>query len=174
MQPLRIAVTGVPGSGKTSFCNYIEYDTVSVLDLAKKNKVVIEEDIIVDPIEIDIDLLKKILFEKWKNPPQNSVFVDGHLSHNLPVDCIILMRCRPDILEVRLKERNWNDKKVSENVEFELLSAIINELDEEILTLEIDTTNSTIPQIWDEVNEWMMGDRKTRMLDIDWIKELHY
>ena len=54
------------------------------------------------------------------------------------------------------------------------MSAIINELDEEILTLEIDTTNSTIPQIWDEVNEWMMGDRKTRMLDIDWIEELHY
>jgi len=174
MQPLRIAVTGVPGSGKTGFCNYIEYDTVSVLDLAKENNIVIEEDLNRDTIEIDIDLLKKILLEKWKNPPQDIIFIDGHLSHNLPIDCIILMRCRPDILEVRLKGRDWSDKKISENVEFELLSAIINELDEEIPTLEIDTTNSTIPQIWDEVNEWIIGDRKTRMLEIDWIEELHY
>jgi len=135
VQPLRIAVTGVPGSGKTSFCNHIKYDTVSVLDLAKKNNVVMEEDLNEDTIEIDIDLLKKLLLEKWKDPPQNIIFVEGHLSHNLPVDCIILMRCRPDILEVRLKERNWSDKKISENVEFELLSAIINELDKEILTL---------------------------------------
>ena len=101
------------------------------------------------------------------------MFIDGHLSHNLPVDCVILFRCRPDILEERLRQRKWSEEKIAENVECELLSIIINEIDKGISTLEVDTTNKKISETWNEINEWLNGDRKTRMLQIDWIAELH-
>jgi adenylate kinase len=173
MQPLRIAVSGVPGCGKTSLCEYSKGDTISVLDLAKKHDTIIPETLNLDTVEIDVELLNDNLVEKWKNAPQNNLFIDGHLSHHLPVDCIVLLRCRPDILENRLKTRNWTKEKISENVEFELLSSIINELDTNISTLEIDTTNTPPLEIFDEVNEWIRGNKETRMLEIDWIAELH-
>tara|TARA_B100001123_G_C15268969_1_gene1009532 strand:- start:865 stop:1386 length:522 start_codon:yes stop_codon:yes gene_type:complete len=173
VQPLRIAVTGVPGSGKTSFCNHLNFEVLNVLDLAKKYSAIVDEGKNITPVEIDIMGLRKTLSKIWKISSEKIIFVDGHLSHNLPVDCVILMRCRPDILEIRLKNRNWSEEKISENVEFELLSAIINELDENIPTLEIDATFSTISEIWVEVEEWLEGERKTQMLEIDWIGELH-
>ena len=173
MQPLRIAVTGTPGSGKTSFCDYVDFDTVRVLDLAKKYNAARRDNLNSEIMEIDVDLLKKSLLEEWESPSKKVLFVDGHLSHNLPVDCIILIRCRPDVLEARLKDRNWNEEKISENIEFELLSAIIDEINQEIPTLEVDATFLTVPEIWDKANKWLMGKKKTQMLETDWIGELH-
>jgi len=173
MQPLRIAVTGVPGCGKTSLCELTKFNTISVLDLAKKYGAIIPETINFDTVEIDVELLNKILVDKWKDPPKEHLLVDGHLSHNLPVNYVILMRCRPDVLEKRLKLRNWTVEKISENVESELLSSIVPELDENIRVLEIDTTNSSIIDLSNKVHEWVKGEKESNMLDIDWIKELH-
>ena len=173
MQPLRIAVTGVPGCGKTSLCEIIKFETITVLDLAKKFDTINKETLNLDTVEIDVELLKGKLVEEWSNPPPKHVFVDGHLSHNLPVDCVILLRCRPDVLENRLRKRNWDEEKISENVESELLSSIIVELDENLDILELDTTATSILEISNKVNQWIKGDKVTSMLDIDWIAELH-
>ncbi len=173
MQPLRIAVTGVPGSGKTSFCSQFNYQTISVLELAIQNNAVVQETLNSEVIEIDIEQLNKKLSKLWQNPPNDILLVDGHLSHNLPVDCIVLLRCRPDVLEHRLKERNWSEEKVSENVEFEFLSAIINELNENILTLELDNTKNTFLELKEHFLNWFNSEKNTHMLNIDWIKELH-
>ena len=58
MQPLRIAVTGVPGCGKTSLCDAINFNTITVLDLAKKFDTIEKEKLNLDTVEIDIELLK--------------------------------------------------------------------------------------------------------------------
>jgi len=173
VQPLRIAVTGIPGCGKTTFCNYIKQEKISVLDLAKESNAILLESSREETVEIDLEKLNKSLKLDWKESPSDNLFIDGHLSHNLPVDCVILFRCRPDILEERLRRRKWSEEKIAENVECELLSIIINEIDKGISTLEVDTTNKKISETWNEVNEWLNGDRKTRMLQIDWIAELH-
>ncbi|MBK00377.1 MAG: hypothetical protein CMB48_05430 [Euryarchaeota archaeon] len=173
MQPLRIAVTGTPGSGKTSFCNYGNINSIKVLDLAKRYDGVVEESLSPELSLIDVDSLNEILTEEWEKPPESNLFIDGHLSHNLPVDSVILLRCRPDVLESRLKNRNWSEEKIVENVECELLSTIAGELDDKISTIEIDTTNMKTSEIWGEVNEWLNEERKTQMLPIDWIAELH-
>ncbi len=173
MQPLRIAVTGVPGCGKTSLCETINFNTITVLDLAKKFDTIDKETLNLDTVEIDIELLKNKLGDEWKTPPKEHLFVDGHLSHNLPVDCVILLRCRPDVLENRLRKRNWHQEKIIENVESELLSSIIVELDENLKILELDTTLISTIEISKKVNQWIMGNKTTSMLDIDWIAELH-
>ena len=173
VQPLRIAVTGVPGCGKTSFCSFKKLEKISVLDLAKLNDAVISEYSNDNPVEIDLEKLTESLLEQWKESPLEHLFIDGHLSHNLPVDSVILFRCRPDVLEKRLRNRNWSEEKIKQNVECELMSVIISELDKEISTIEIDTTNKTISETWKEANEWLNGTRKTRMLHLDWIAELH-
>ena len=173
MQPLRIAITGTPGSGKTSFCSGLEFQTISVLDLAIEHDAVVQDTLNAEVVEIDIDYLNQNLSKKWQKPPDKILLIDGHLSHNLPVDCVILLRCRPDILEERLKKRNWNQEKILENVEFELLSSIINELNDNALILELDNSNDTISELQEQFFNWFENDKKTRMLNLDWIKELH-
>ena len=52
MQPLRIAVTGVPGCGKTSLCEIIKFETITVLDLAKQFDTINKETSNLDTVEI--------------------------------------------------------------------------------------------------------------------------
>ena len=111
VQPFRIAVTGIPGCGKTTFCNYLKQEKISVLDLAKANNAILLENSRVETVEIDLEKLNKSLKLDWKESPSENLFIDGHLSHHLPVDRIILLRCRPYILEERLKKRNWPENK---------------------------------------------------------------
>lgn len=173
MQPLRIAVTGTPGTGKTTFCSGLDYPIISVLDLAIETNTIVQDEMDSEVIEIDVELLNKKLSEKWDSPPKNMIFIDGHLSHHLPVDRIILLRCRPDILEERLKKRNWPENKILENKEFELLSAVINELDESIITLELNNSSNSIEYLRQQLIHWLKNDKESRMLNLDWIGELN-
>ena len=56
---------------------------------------------------------------------------------------------------------------------FEFLSAIINELNENILTLELDNTKNTFLGLKEQFVNWFNSEKNTHMLNIDWIKELH-
>ena len=60
MQPLRIAVTGIPGCGKQHF-NYIKQEKISVLDLAKASNAILLESSIEETVEIDLEKLNKSL-----------------------------------------------------------------------------------------------------------------
>ncbi len=173
VQPLRIAVTGTPGTGKTSFCSKLGFKTMSVLDLAIENDTIANVNNSSETVEIDIELLNQKLSEKWKHPPEDTVLIDGHLSHYLPVDRIIVLRCSPDILEKRLIERKWTLEKIQENKEFEFLSAIINELDENIITLELNNSTNSIEHLRNEFILWLNHDKESLMLNLDWMSELN-
>ena len=93
MPPSRLAVTGTPGCGKTTLCTSLEMPSISVAELAEEHGVARAVD---DMIEIDVHGLVKSL--DWSSPTAEPSLVDGHLSHHLPVDGVILLRCHPDIL----------------------------------------------------------------------------
>jgi len=113
-----IAVTGTPGCGKTTLCSKSPYPVLTVHDLALKYGCI-------GPIESDgsapIDTEK--LSKQWTKP-EDITLIDGHLSHLLPVDAIIILRCEPEILRKRLTIRKYAESKVEQNVEFELLGGV--------------------------------------------------
>ena len=50
--------------------------------------------------EIDVEKLSTI----WINPAKLTL-LDGHLAHYIPVDALIVVRCDPNVLGVRLADR---------------------------------------------------------------------
>ena len=106
-------------------------------------------------------------------PEADILLIDGHLSHLLPVDGIVLIRCHPDILKKRLFERDYSQSKVSENVECELIGTIAAEcLD--IPCLELDSAIG-IESMITSAERWITdGFKPSRPNEgIDWIGEIH-
>ena len=66
---------------------------------------------------IDVELLREQLATDWNDAPSRATLVDGHLSHLLAVDAIVIIRCEPSLLAARNEARGWPEQKVTENSE---------------------------------------------------------
>ena len=168
MTGVRIAVTGTPGVGKTSFCSKAKWSTNSVKNLAEKYDCIgpIDED---GSTPIDIEKL----VEKLNWAEDDLQLIDGHLSHLLPVDAVILIRCHPEILRERLISRNYSEQKIDENVECELIGVISAEC-QKLPCLELDSAKG-IQSMIEETERWIADGFKHHRLNepIDWIAEIH-
>lgn len=173
MQSTRLAICGTPGSGKTSLCTHAGVNTVSVLELARIHSACSEETD-EQPIEIDIELLAQALSSAWIEPAACLELIDGHLSHLLPVDAIVVLRCRPSDLVRRLGERDWSVKKIAENVEWELLGGPwpeLMDLESHPPCLELDATSHTAEVLWPLIIQWLESGTVHLHGEIDWIAE---
>ena len=168
MTEVRIAVTGTPGVGKSTFCAASNWSTTTVKELAEKH----------DCVEVvDMDGATPIDIEKLVNslvwPDGNPLLIDGHLSHLLPVDAIILIRCHPSVLRVRLGGREYSASKIDENVECELIGVISAEC-LELPCLELDSEMG-IEAMIAITERWITdGFKPVRPNEgIDWIAQIH-
>lgn len=166
------ALTGTPGTGKTTVAAHLKEDGYDVLDLndfIEKNGLKTEEDEYRDTFNVDIDELKDIY--QTKSPPHQ--IVEGHLSHHLGVDKVIVLRCAPKELRVRMESKDWRDRKKKENIEAEVLDIILVEamdLCDEVF--EIDTTNKGPEEVKKAVIDILKGKTKRyRPGKVDWSEE---
>lgn len=172
----RIAVTGTPGSGKTSVCSVSNWECQSVMELAKINGCLEPIDASDGAAPVDVEKLSSILLEKW-NLLEHPMLIDGHLSHHLPIDAIVILRCHPSTLQNRLEKRNYSQNKISQNTESELLGTIAGECFQklDIPCLEIDSTVITAIEIFQRLMDWVADGFKPSRPDvpIDWIATIH-
>ena len=138
---MNIALTGTPGTGKTSLSLLLDLNTLSINDYYPKisNGKDVEGNWLVD-----IDKMNK---EINVSNFSNTIF-EGHTSHFLDgLDSVIVLRCHPDILKERLVSRNYKEEKLRENMEAEALNIIlleaVNEYGEKMVH-ELDTTSSNL------------------------------
>lgn len=128
-----LIVTGTPGVGKTLFskklAEILNLRYISVNDIIFENNFVAGYDEERDSYIIDEDRAK-LFIENMLEKEDNIVF-DGHIVvHVVPckyVDFCIVLRCDPYILWGRLMERGFDEKKVRENVQAEILDVILIE-----------------------------------------------
>lgn len=172
-----IAVSGTPGTGKTSFAKTLaEKLDVKIIDL---NEVIEKSGIyeinsngtrLVDPEDLREE------FKKIHLPDEN-VVVDGLLSHLLPPDQItqvVVLRTHPETLQRRLKKRNYSGKKLQDNLESEALGVILWEAIDvhgKSNVYEIDTTEIEVSEA---VEMFIEAIKKRRSLEpgkIDWLEE---
>ena len=151
-----IAITGTPGTGKTTLCEVLSksFSVLSLQELAEQHGCLEEVDATDDSAPLDIHLLA----EKWQNEEDGVTFIDGHLSHLLEVDAIVVLRCNPVHLQKRLEERAYTPSKIAANVEWEMLSGTWSELLEfeiEAPILELDSTSLTIEELQSQILEWV-------------------
>src|SRR5450759_1823253 len=106
-----IALTGTPGTGKTTVCEVIkdrsqyknQYKIIDVNKIILGEKLYTGKDEARDSYEADMDKLKeRIELEIRKVHQGMDVILEGHLSHMLPVEVIIVLRAHPVALRLSL------------------------------------------------------------------------
>jgi len=143
---MRIAITGVPGVGKTSLAKALAKRlNYKYIDL---NRMLIEKfkpeyNDLYDSYEIDDEMLEQIA----KEIPDNSV-IDSHLSHLLDnVDVIIYLKLDPNELKKRLENRGYDFRKIFENVWAQNWGIIDSELPKNKKVIVLDTTGKTVEEL---------------------------
>ena len=109
----------------------------------------------------------------------NHLVIEGHLSHDLPVDIILVLRTSTPTLRTRLESREYSDGKILENMEAEAMGLItIEALDTLRPVYEIDTTNTSETSVAEVAKrcEEIIRDRPEPLTDpvdmIDYTEEI--
>lgn len=98
-------------------------------------------------------------------------FVEGHFAHLLPCDRIVVLRCRPDELRKRLRQRKYRPQKIRENVEAEALDVCLIETIERFKpsqVLELDTTGRDATSCALQIERFLQGEIAGEYGAIDW------
>ncbi|MFW5930094.1 MAG: adenylate kinase family protein [Halobacteriota archaeon] len=169
---MRVAITGTPGTGKTTLAREVAdelgFEVVDMAALAREHASGYDERR--DVVEADLHAIRE------STEDLDDVVFDGHLSHYLDVDHVVVLRCHPAVLNERLRRRGWPEDKVEENVEAEALDVVFAEAVENHGEVhEIDTTDVDVREAAAEAVD-AARDRKTNAsLDrhaVDWSDHL--
>ena len=148
---MRIAVTGIPASGKTTLAQTVakqlKYRYIHAYEYAQKHNAASEFDkhrnvAIVDEKKLDNAL------KSAKN-----FVIDGHFTHALTnIDKIILVKCNRKELVKRMKQRKYSEDKIQENIEADIMEVIEDEIQKPFL--KVDATKTYKPSI-KKIIEWI-------------------
>ena len=168
---MRVAVTGTPGTGKTTATERLDTD----LDVIHLNDVIKSEGFSTGTDEergslvADMDAL-----ESWLDGRED-VLVESHLAHNFEADRVVVLRAHPDTVVARLRERGDSDSKAYENAESEALDVVLSEAVHRHGTeniYEIDTTDREPTEVATEITAVIEGDREPSagtVSYVDWL-----
>lgn len=160
---MRIAITGTPGTGKTSVSEQFEdYKIIHLTEFVKGRELGVER----DEFEVDIGEMVNALEDEIDE--DDDAVIEGHLAHHYPADYCVVLRCEPSELKKRLSERDYSLEKVQENVESEALDVILSEanaLQKNII--EIDTTGKNVEETFEEIKKKVRND-DVGFGDVDW------
>jgi len=167
-----VAVTGTPGTGKTSACDVLArrgYVVVDLDDVARQGGFIVGRDEARGSDEVDVDALRDNL-----RVPAKIAFLRSHYAHRMAVDLVVVLRCAPSVLRTRLESRGWPPAKVKENVEAEAIDVITQEAVDSLPTVyEVDTTTGTPAQTADAILEILQGKTRGHELgSVDWSHEV--
>lgn len=116
-----IFITGTPCVGKTTIASKLNGHLIKINDVAINNGFLLGIDEDKGYKIIDIPRLSEHISDITKDF-EGVVICEGHLSHLCDgADKVIVLRVRPEILESRLKARNYSASKIRENLEAEAL-----------------------------------------------------
>ncbi len=164
---MRIALTGTPGTGKTTVAGLVPYRVIDINSLVKGGM-----NVGTDPdrgcLEADMDALSACLSELGSDEP---LIIEGHFSHHF-ADWSIVLRLSPTALRPRLEARGYNESKIMENLEAEALDVILVEAVEQCRRVdEIDTTGKSAADVAKIVTELIQGLQRLPPGHVDWFTD---
>ena len=176
-----IALTGTPGTGKTSISDKLRESGYEVVDL---NKIATDFGFIIGIDKkrnsniVDIDKLNQHIKKKYGD--KDLVLIEGHLSHLLRfVNKVLILRCHPEKLFKNLFSKGWKKQKIMENVEAEILDIILCESLEthgKNNVFEIDVSDKSIDETSSEIIKILANRfknmKKYKIGNIDWSEEI--
>ncbi|AUG46992.1 adenylate kinase [Haloarcula taiwanensis] len=168
---MRVAITGTPGTGKTTAAEHLDtdFDVFHLNDIIKAEgfSTGIDEDR--GSLVADLDRLSE-----WLDG-RDDVLFESHLAHHFDADRVIVLRAHPETIVERLRERGDDDSKAYENAESEALDVILGEAVEEHgvdSVYEIETTDRDPDAVAQEIQAVVAGEREPSagtVSYIDWL-----
>jgi len=168
---VRVAVTGTPGTGKTTATDLLETD----LDVIHLNDVIKSEGLSTGTDEERGSLVADMgALAEWLDGREDCV-VESHLAHNFEADRVVVLRAHPETVVSRLRERGDSDSKAYENAESEALDVILSEAVHHHGTenvYEIDTTDRDPDDVAAAIRTVVDGEREPSagtVSYVDWL-----
>lgn len=169
---MRVALTGTPGTGKTTIAQHLDDDLLEVVDIGE----LIDRDDLIDAYDadrdtavVDLDALIKTVAD------MDDVLFESHYAHRIPVDRAVVLRCHPTELERRLRGRGVDERSARENAEAEALDVILAEAVDALganAVVEVDTTGREIADVTTDVRGAIRGDIDPRSGIVDFTEYL--
>ncbi len=130
-----IAITGTPGTGKSTFSKLLseklDYTLLDVNEFIKDHSDVVEGfDEERDAKIIDVELLNSYVQKYIDENNVVNLVIDSHLSHYFSrdyIDLVVIMKCDISVLKARLLERGYHEEKIKENIECEIFENFLTE-----------------------------------------------
>ena len=155
---MRVAVTGTPGTGKTTATRLAE----TPLSPVHLNRVIREEELTTGHDERRDSAIADIEAVVSRFAGEPDLLVESHLAHHLPVDRVVVLRCHPAELETRLEARGEPPATVAENAESEALDIVLAAAVEQhgaSSVYEIDTTDREPVAVAADIEAVVRGER---------------
>lgn len=130
---IRVCITGIPGTGKTSVCRILSNMEIDCRGL----------DAISDELEcthdgeVDVDCLNERLTVDFD-------VAESHYSHMLPCSKVVILECDDAVLVKRLADRKYSEGKILENLETQSADIIFYEALERHPSSKIFRINTTL------------------------------
>jgi adenylate kinase len=155
---MRVAVTGTPGTGKTTAVELVEtdLDAVHLNDLVRSAGLTAGHDDERDSAVADLEAVTDRL------DGREDLLVESHLAHHLPADRVVVLRCHPETVEKRLRDRGESAASAAENAVAEALGVVLTEAVEahgEGAVYEIETTDATPAETASAIEAVVAGER---------------
>ncbi len=183
-----IIISGTPGCGKTSVAreisNLIKAKLISLNELAISDEFSFEYDKERKTYIVDFEIFLPYIIDKIEDIKQENLpylIIESHFSDIIPekfIDYVFILRCDPDELFKRLEIKNFDRKKITENIQAEILGNCANYFIQkqiEAPIFEIDTTNTnieTIARIIVEIVVENNNGENYKIGKVDWLEKL--
>ena len=168
---MRVAVTGTPGTGKTTAVEAADtgLDVVHLNDLIREADLATGEDPDRGSLVADLDAIADRLAGR------EDILVESHLAHHLEADRVVVLRCHPESLRDRLLDRGESEATAEENAEAEALDVVLSEAVAEHgrdAVYEIDTTDRPPAAVAADLEAVVAGDREPTAGTVDFTEYL--
>ncbi len=169
-----ISISGTPGTGKSSVAKLVSRSlNAELVDLTKfirKRKLSCGFDRSMKSMIVEIEAIGKEFHNFMRESKPEVIVVEGHLSHFVSPDICFVLRLQPDILEKRLKKRQYSKAKIMENIRAEILDIVYAEAVEKCKrAMQINATGMEPAKLAERILNTLRS-KKYRSDKIDWSK----
>jgi adenylate kinase len=164
-----VAVTGTPGTGKTTATDRLAVPVVHGNAVVEREGLYTDRDDQRDSLVVDLDGLAEWVEDRRADSDAEQLVVESHLAHHLPADRVVVLRCAPAALAARLDGRE-SAASIEENADSEALDVILTAAVDRHgrdAVHEIDTTDRSPAVVADDIRAVIAGERDPQVGTVD-------